>query len=304
MDDYTQTTGTVFNIQRYSIDDGPGVRTTVFVKGCPLRCLWCSNPESQSPRPQWSYRYTSCKKCGRCITVCPEGALSMGEDGIVHDADKCTLCGKCVKKCLHEALSISGKTMTAQQAYDVIKRDRDYYGENGGCTCSGGEILSQPDFVAAVFRICHENGIHTNADTSGYGSREALQKVMEHADMFYYDLKLLDSAEHEKYTGVKNEIILDNLRYLVANGKEVVIRVPLIPGVNASEADLRRLAETVREIAPGSLVSLLPYHEYGKNKYRMIGREDEMPETPPMTEEEKARAVEIVTSYGLKCRIS
>ena len=302
--DYTQITGTVFNIQRYSIDDGPGVRTTVFVKGCPLRCRWCSNPESQSFKPQWSYRYTSCKQCGKCIAVCPEGALSMGPDGLIHDEAKCTLCGKCVKKCLHEALSISGKVMTAQEAYNVVKRDKDYYDKDGGCTCSGGEILSQPDFVAAVFRLCHENGIHTCADTSGYGSREALEKIMEHADLFYYDLKHLDGALHEEFTGVKNDLILDNLRFLAEHEKEIVIRVPLIPGVNASEEHLTLLANAVREITPDSLVNLLPYHEYGKNKYRMIGMDYPMPETAAMTQEEKDAARRFIESFGLRCKVS
>ena len=304
MEDYSQITGTVFNIQRYSIDDGPGVRTTVFVKGCPLRCLWCSNPESQSPAPQWCYRYTSCKQCGKCMTVCPEHALTMGPEGLIHDKERCTLCGKCVKKCLYEALSISGKIMTAQEAYNVVKRDKDYYDPDGGCTCSGGEILAQPDFVAAVFRLCRENGIHTNADSSGYGSREALEKIAEYADMFYYDLKFVSSDDHEKYTGVKNELILDNLRFLVQQKKEIVIRVPLIPGVNASEMDLHRLGKTVRELTPDSLVSLLPYHEYGKNKYRMLQMEYRMPETPAMTEEEKLAAKQIIESYGLRCKVS
>ena len=302
--DYKQIKGTVFNIQRYSIDDGPGVRTTVFVKGCPLSCKWCSNPESQCFAPQLSYRYTSCKRCGKCIDKCPQGALSMGEEGLIIDREKCDLCGMCVKKCLYEALSISGKEMTAEEAYKVVARDKDYYENVGGCTCSGGEILAQADFVAAIFRICKENGIHTNADTSGFGSREALKKIMEYADMFYYDLKLLNSDKHKEWTGVPNEIILDNLRYVAESGIPVVIRVPLIPGVNASEEDIHNMAKTVCEYAPNALVSMLGYHEYGKNKYRMVGMEYAMPETPSLTEEEKARALEIVSSYGLECKIS
>jgi len=303
--DYKQTKGTVFNIQRYSIDDGPGVRTTVFVKGCPLRCKWCSNPESQSFKRQLCYRYTSCKRCGKCVAKCPEGAITMGEDGLIFDREKCILCGKCVKTCLYEAISISGQEMTAEEAVKVVLRDKDYYGAEGGCTCSGGEILSQPDFVAAVFRLCHENGIHTNADTSGFGSKEALLKIMEHADMFYYDMKLLNPAKHKEYTAVDNQIILDNLRTVAASGKPISIRIPLIPGVNASEEDIHGFARTVKEICPDAMVSLLPYHEYGKNKYHMIGMEYPMPaDTPSMTAEEKEKAVEIVKSYGLKVRIS
>lgn len=302
--EYENTKGIVFNIQRYSTDDGPGVRTTVFLKGCPLRCLWCSNPESQSYEPQLSYRYTSCKKCGKCIAACPNEAISMGEESIVIDRSKCVCCGTCVKKCLPEALSITGKTMTAREAFSVVVRDKDYYEDVGGCTCSGGEILSQPDFVAALFRLCRENGIHTNADTSGYGSQQALEKIMEYADMFYYDLKHLDPDEHLKYTGVSNQLILDNLRLIVARGIPVVIRVPLIPGFNDSEQNVSLLAKTVKDIAPDSMVNLLPYHEYGKNKYNMVGMEYPMPDVPSVTEEDKARARTIIESYGLTCKIS
>ena len=302
--EFDQITGTVFNIQRYSIDDGPGVRTTVFVKGCPLRCRWCSNPESQSAQPQWCYRFTACKRCGKCIAACPTGALRMGEDGLIHDDAACTLCGKCVKTCLFEAPSISGKTMTALEAFKVVMRDKDYYGETGGCTCSGGEILSQSAFVAALFRLCRENGIHTNADTSGFGSREALEQVMEYADMFYYDLKLIDPQAHRKWTGVDNAPILDNLRHVAQSGIPVVIRVPMIPGVNASAADMRLLAETVCALAPNAPVNLLPYHEYGKNKYRMLGMTYPMDGTRSVTEEEKEEAHAVIESYGLTCKIS
>lgn len=302
--DYSQATGTVFNIQRYSIDDGPGVRTTVFVKGCPLKCLWCSNPESQSGLPQLTYRYTACKRCGKCINNCPNGALSMGEDGIVVDTAKCKLCGKCGKKCLFEALSISGKTMTAEEAFKVVIRDKDYYDNNGGCTCSGGEILMQPEFVAGVFQLCRANGIHTNADTSGYGSREALETIMQYADMFYYDLKHIDPEEHKRLTGVDNAQILANLKVIADAGIETVIRVPVIPGCNDSDENIHALARTVLDIIPKAPVNLLPYHEYGSNKYRMIGKEYTMKGTPKLTQEREDHIVEIIRSYGLTCKVS
>ena len=171
--------GMVFNIQRYSIDDGPGVRTTVFFKGCPLTCLWCSNPESQSPTPEVSWRYTSCKMCGTCINLCPEKAIILKDGDIRVDHRNCNRCGKCVDACLQEALSMSGKQMTVDEVFKVVKRDFDYYeASGGGVTASGGEILGQADFVAELFRQCREENIGTCADTSGFGDAAALKKIL------------------------------------------------------------------------------------------------------------------------------
>ncbi|MCL1829402.1 MAG: glycyl-radical enzyme activating protein [Oscillospiraceae bacterium] len=303
--DYADIEGLVFNIQRYSIDDGPGVRTTVFLKGCPLACDWCSNPESISPLPQLSHRYTSCTNCGTCAGVCPNGAISQGEEGPEIDRGKCVVCGTCVKKCLPEALSISGKKMTVKEVYKTVKRDKDYYDEGGGgCTCSGGEILMQPDFVAGLFRMCRENGINNTADTSGYGSREALDKIMEYTDLFYYDLKHIDPEIHRQRTGRDNGIVLDNLRYIAERKIPIVIRIPLIPGITNTDENLSGTAKLIKEISPDSAVSLLPFHEYGSNKYRMTGSVYKMQGTPPLSEEEKKRAKEIFISCGLTCTVS
>lgn len=303
--DYTKIEGTVFNIQRYSIDDGPGVRTTVFVKGCPLKCKWCSNPESQSMEKQLRYRFTSCKKCGTCVKVCPNGAITMGEDGVIIDREKCQLCGTCVKKCLLEALSFAGETITVEKAFKTVRRDKDYYDQGGGgCTCSGGEILMQPDFVAGIFRMCRENGIHTNADTCGLGSREALEKIMEYADMFYYDLKHMDPVEHEKGTGVDNKIILENLKLIAERGIPTVIRVPVIPGYNDSDENITALAKTVKEIIPYAPINLLPYHKYGASKYKMLGKEYELEDLEPLSQEREDRIVEIIKSFGIECKVS
>ncbi len=303
--DYTNTQGMVFNIQRYSIADGPGVRTTVFLKGCPLRCLWCSNPESQSGEREVCYRYSSCKACGKCVQACPNGAITLMEDGVHIDREKCTVCGACVKKCLPGALSISGKLMTVEEAFQVVKRDKDYYDQGGGgCTCSGGEILMQPDFVAGLFRMCRENGIHTNADTSGYGSAEAMRKILEYSDLVYFDLKHPDSEAHKRMTAVGNESILRNLGIAADMGVETVIRVPLIPSYNDSDEDITALCRIVQDVTGGkAAINILPYHRYGSNKYRMLDRTYELEDLQPPSPEELAQIKTIVEGFGLTCMI-
>ncbi|SHI21684.1 pyruvate formate lyase activating enzyme [Sporobacter termitidis DSM 10068] len=298
-------TGIVFNIQRYSIDDGPGVRTTVFLKGCPLSCLWCSNPESQRGLPEITYRYTSCKRCGTCVQVCPAGAVTLDGGGVHIDRDACTLCEECVHHCVPEALKVSGKKMTVDEVFKVVKRDADYYeASGGGVTASGGEILAQADFVAALFRRCREAGYHTNADTCGFGDPAALCKILEYSDLVFFDLKHLDPAKHREYCGQSNELILDNLARVVKKGVPMVIRVPLIPGYNNSEDNLRALAETVKAAAGDAPVNLLPYHRYGANKYRMVDMTYRLEDVPELTQEELNKAKAIIDSYGLACEIS
>lgn len=298
-------TGMVFNIQRYSIDDGPGIRTTVFLKGCPLRCPWCSNPESQSAAPQLQYRYTSCKKCGTCAGVCPNGAITLTDDGIAIDRAKCVVCGTCVKECPADALTIKGERMTVGQVWKVIRRDAVYYETSGGgVTCSGGEILAQPDFVAAIFKKCHEEGIHTCADTSGFGSAEAMRAVLEHADLVYFDLKHMDPRRHEELMGVPLDTILENLRLAADSGVDITIRIPLIPEYNSSEENLEATAAAVRDIAPSAVISVLPYHKYGANKYASIGMEYTLDDLRECTPEELDRAREIFVSHGFECAVS
>lgn len=297
--------GIVFNIQRYSIDDGPGVRTTVFMKGCPLTCLWCSNPESQCMQPEVTYRYTSCKHCLTCVKVCPVQAVTHDDDGVHIDRDKCTLCGECVKNCVPEALQISGKKMTVDEVFKVVKKDADYYeASGGGVTASGGEILAQADFVAALFKKSKEAGYHTNADTSGFGDPAALEKILEYSDLVFFDMKHMDPAEHQRLTGVSNDLILKNLALIVKKGVPIIIRVPLIPGYNDSEENLKALARAVVDITKDAPVNILPYHRYGANKYRMIDMTYTLDDVPELTPEQLQKAKEIIESFGLKCEIS
>ena len=298
--------GSIFNIQRYSLQDGPGMRTTVFLKGCPLKCLWCSNPESQDPEPIVSNRYTACKHCGKCAAVCPQQAVETAEEGIHIDRSKCVGCGRCVEACFYDAMHWTGETVTADKVMKTVLRDKLYYeNSGGGVTCSGGEILLQPDFVAEIFRRCREAGIHTNADTCGFGTEEAVRKVMAFADLCYYDIKHMDPEKHREYTGVTNEVILRNLELTLSLGVRTVVRVPLIPEHNADEAHLQALCAYVKGLGDGvDSICFLPYHSYGENKYRMIDRVYPLAGLRKLTDGEIARAVEIAGKAGLRAVVS
>ncbi|MDR2615645.1 MAG: glycyl-radical enzyme activating protein [Oscillospiraceae bacterium] len=297
--------GVVFNIQRYSIDDGPGIRTTVFLKGCPLRCPWCSNPESQSFAPQLFYRRTSCVRCGKCQASCPVGAVEPRGDGIAIDREKCVACGTCATVCAAGALAVRGEKMTAEQVWRVVRRDAVYYETSGGgVTCSGGEILSQPDFTAAIFKKCREEGIHTCADTSGFGTAEALDTVLEYADLIYFDIKHHDPRRHLELMGVSAEGIWQNLSRVARRKIPLTIRLPLIPEYNNSEDDLRATAELIQRLAPESSVSILPYHKYGESKYDAVGMQYALGGLRENTEAELRDAKAIFERYGFACEVS
>lgn len=299
--------GTVFNVQRYSIDDGPGIRTTVFVKGCPLRCPWCSNPESQNPAPQLLYRYTSCTHCGTCVKTCPESAVTMNDAGDLSiDREKCTVCGACVLACPSKALSITGEIKTADEVMKTVLRDEVYYEDGGGVTCSGGEILAQPEFVTEIFRQCRERGIHTNADTSGYGNSDAFKGILAYSDLCYFDVKLLDPARHQEIIGVPLERIMDNMAVLAESRVETVLRYPVVPGLNDDEANIDAIATTVGKLGRQDdwLVNILPYHRYGENKYASVGLVYPIPDIKDNTPENLARVAARLENAGLRVEVS
>ena len=298
------TKGIIFNIQRYSIDDGPGIRSTVFMKGCPIRCLWCSNPESQNPRPEVTHRDTACTKCGRCVEVCDTQAISVDDLGVHINRKLCITCGKCVEVCSPEALRIMGKEMSVEEVFDELKRDIDYYqNSGGGITVSGGEVLSQPEFVAALLKRCREAGIHTCLDTSGYGDISAVESILPYTSLVYFDLKHMDPLVHRKLTGASIELIIRNLEFIVDSGTPVVIRVPIVPGLNDSDEEITAIARAVSLLTKSTQVHLLPYHKYGMNKYKMLDLEYKLGELAYPTDEKLQRAKEIVESFGIPCEI-
>ena len=267
--------GTVFNIQHYSIHDGPGIRTNVFFKGCPLRCLWCSNPESQQPVPQLMFRADHCTGCGACISVCPVSAISFRDRIVQNDRTLCTGCGACVEVCPNEAREIVGALTTAGAVFDEVAQDTLFYAEDGGVTLTGGEMLAQPVFASAILRLCRQAKIHTAIETCGFADWNVLADVLQYTDLVLYDLKEMDPIRHKEYTGVDNKRILENLK--LANDRmdcEIWVRVPIIPGYNDDKENLLATAHFVKDnLQKCTQVHLLPFHRLGEGKYEQLEKE-------------------------------
>ena len=251
--------GMIFDVVRASTVDGPGVRTTVFFKGCNLKCAWCHNPESQSAKTQMLYFRDKCTGCGRCKEICPNDLLT------------CTLCAKCTDRCPTGARRICGAEQDVSDVMRVILKDVPFYGDDGGATFSGGECMLQIDFLEALLKACREKGIHTAVDTAGCVPWTHFERILPYVDLFLYDVKCADEALHRRVTGVSNRLILENLRRLCACA-EVLVRVPTIPGVNANEEEMGRIASLLAPLRTVG-VELLPYHRLGENKFAALGRD-------------------------------
>jgi pyruvate formate lyase activating enzyme len=262
------TTGIIFDIKRYAIHDGPGIRTTIFFKGCPLACRWCHNPEGMEPAPFWAYKKESCIRCAECVESCPEQALVLEPEGVAPSGSPCTNCFICTEICPSQARQKVGRELTAPELLGEIQKDIPFYDTSGGgVTFSGGEPLMQAEFLIELLRLCGNEHIHRAVDTSGYASCETLMSIAEHSELILYDLKMMDSDQHEKFTGVSNHLILDNLVHLAREGIDLIIRIPLIPGVNDDVDNLDRTGSFLKRLPGAAKVHILPYHDFQKTKY-------------------------------------
>jgi pyruvate formate lyase activating enzyme len=269
--------GLVFNIQRFSVNDGPGIRTTVFLKGCPLHCKWCHNPESISPDQQLLLRDDRCIRCGDCYSLCKNHAVRRVDGGFSTSRDACAECGECVEVCNSDAREIAGKGLTTEEVLREIEKDMVFYVQSGGgASFSGGEPFLQHEFLTALLQECKNKNIHTAVDTSGLTSPQILERVSEFVDLFLFDLKTLDDAKHVEFTGVSNFQILTNLKHLAKLGKHVIVRIPIIPGVNDGLVEIRAFGSFVSSLGNVREIHLLPYHTTGLEKYRRLGTKCEM----------------------------
>jgi len=299
--------GLIFHIIRGSFVDGYGVRTTVFLKGCPLRCIWCCNPEGQQGYPEIKFIPSECDGCGRCLQICPANAIQLnpqpGDDKLKIDRELCTNCGKCIEVCATGALDYFGKYYTVDELFDIVKKDEQFYrASGGGVTIGGGEPTFQPIFTYGLLRKCKENYIHVAVDTCGYTLNSEGLKVLEEADLLLFDLKHMDPVEHKKLTGVSNEPILTNLKRLDAMGKAIIIRVPIVPGYTDSAQNIKSTAEFLSRLKSVERVDLLAYHEYGAVKYEQLGREYK-PHIQPPTEEQLNAIKATFERHGLNVQL-
>jgi pyruvate formate lyase activating enzyme len=295
----------IFDIKRYCINDGPGIRITIFLKGCPLACRWCHNPESISPKIQKLYTAAKCIGCGECVRVCPAKACRLTEQGVVTDTDLCTLCGKCAEVCPTKATEMSGQLKSTADLLAEIEKEVPFFDQSGGgVTFSGGEPLLQHDFLVEILDACGERHIHRAVDTSGHVKTEVLLDVARRTDLFLYDLKMMDPARHRLHTGVSNEKILANLIALAETGAAIQVRIPLIKGINDDDDNIEATAAFVAGLSGEKKpVSLLPYHNIAAGKHLKLGQPFDASGMAEPTDADIQRAIAIFAEHGLTATV-
>jgi len=305
----------IFDIRRYSINDGPGIRITIFMKGCPLKCAWCHNPESQSPEVQKLYTASKCIGAQDCIEVCPNNALTLTSEGIVTDTTACNLCGKCAEACPSKAIEMSGKLYGVEDLMQIIERERVHIEHSdGGVTFSGGEPLMHSEFLIEMLKACGEKGLHRAVDTCGFASTETLLEVAKHSDLFLFDLKLMDPIQHKKWTGVDNRLILKNLKTLAVAGANINIRIPFIKNINTGIEEITGMVEFITKLPFKNrgletatpkipLVNILPYHNIASGKYKKLEMFYDSAAMDEPTAEDLKSAAEIFGKYGIEVEI-
>ncbi len=295
------TSGTVFDIRRYSIHDGPGIRTAVFFKGCLLACRWCHNPEGGSFTPELIFHPSRCILCDDCLDTCPNGAIERSNDEIHVDRTRCRVSGFCAVACPAEALEVVGMTLSVDQVMARIEADRIFYEQSqGGVTFTGGEPLAQPRFLQALLVNCHESGLHSAVDTSGYAPWPVFKEILPYVDLFLYDLKLLDDERHREWTGVSNVDILSNLRSLSAAGQDILVRIPLIPGINDDDGNLLAMGEFISSLPHVPSVELLAYHNMAASKYSALGKPFELNSLQPPGTGQMEKGTRVLETFGLE----
>lgn len=297
------TEGFISAIQRFSIHDGPGIRTVIFFKGCPFNCPWCSNPETRSAGHDIMHTITTCIQCGLCLNHCPDHCIE-ADGGVVQiDRLSCTGCEKCAEICPTNSISIRGERRSVSDLLEIIKADAMFYRRSGGgVTFSGGEPLLQAQFLSELAAACKNAGIRTAIETTGFCASENLKSVMPYIDLFLYDLKIMNPEKHKEITGVSNELIKENLQLLSEAGKEVIVRVPIIPGFTQDRENLIAVAEAAKK-ADVKQINLLPYHNYGENKYAQLGKKYGMTDIKPLTKEDLAEEKELFETFGFQVRL-
>ena len=293
------TFGMIFDIKRYALHDGPGIRTAVFLKGCPLECWWCHNPEGQRSEAQLIFRENRCNASKACLDICPREAISWNGKSITL-WEYCDHCGKCAEVCYAGAREIIGQEITVEELMAEIERDIPFYDQSGGgVTFTGGEPMQQITFLAEAIAACRDKQIHITVDTCGYSSWENYRQILSMVDLFLYDVKLIDAEKHLQYTSAPNKLILDNLKKLSDEGANILVRVPLIPGINNDEANLENTALFLKSLPKLFGVEFMPYHEIGVAKYQALGMPYHLEKTTPPTNEQVLHAQDLFLSYDL-----